>query len=92
MSQLSEGENMITVVATDSAGLITTAALTVYCEPLRGDLNHDGTLTPADAAIALHPAATGGWDPAADVDGDRRITSLDALMILKAAADGIDIS
>ncbi|MEA1869453.1 MAG: hypothetical protein U9N09_04800 [Euryarchaeota archaeon] len=35
----------------------------------------DGTLTPADAAIALKLAATGGWDAAADIDGDRRITS-----------------
>ena len=58
---------------------------------VRGDLNHDGTLTPADAAIALELAATGGWDPAADVDGDRRITSLDALMILQAAAGAITL-
>jgi hypothetical protein len=56
---------------------------------LRGDVNHDGILTPADATIALELAASGGWDPAADVDGDRRITSLDALMILQAAADNI---
>ena len=75
MSQLSEGENRITVVATDGAGLTTTAALTVYCEPLRGDLNSDSILTPADATIALELAASGGWDAAADVDGDRRITS-----------------
>ena len=47
--------------------------------------------TPSDATIALHLAATGGWDAAADVDGDSRITSLDALMILKAAADVIDL-
>ena len=45
-----------------------------------------GCLTPADAAIALQLAASGGWDSAADVDGDNRITSLDALMILQAAA------
>jgi parallel beta-helix repeat protein len=37
--------------------------------PRKGDLNRDGILTPADAAIALQLAATGGWDPAADVDG-----------------------
>ncbi len=58
---------------------------------LRGDVNHDGTLTPADAAIALQIAATCSWDPAADVDGDRHITSLDALMILQAAADEITL-
>ncbi|MHC1574604.1 MAG: hypothetical protein ACXQTY_02195 [Candidatus Methanogasteraceae archaeon] len=46
-------------------------------------------IAPADAAIALRLAATGGWDPAADVDGDSRITSLDALMILRAAAGAI---
>nr|QNO46355.1 hypothetical protein KJPMONCH_00004 [Methanosarcinales archaeon ANME-2c ERB4] len=40
------------------------------------DLNSNGILTPADAAIALRLAATGGWDPAADVNRDSRITSL----------------
>jgi len=61
-----------------------------------GDLNSDGTLTPADAAIALQ-IATGSrpCDPAtltaADVSGDNRVTSLDALMILQAAADNIDL-
>jgi hypothetical protein len=89
MSHSRKGENMITVVATDGAGLTTTAALTVYCEPLRGDLNSDGDLTLADAAIALHLAAIGGWDANADVNCDSRITSLDALMILQAAAGAI---
>ncbi|PXF57821.1 MAG: hypothetical protein C4B59_14495 [Candidatus Methanogaster sp.] len=91
MSRLSEGENMVTVVATDSTGLITTAALTVYCEPLRGDLNSDGILTSADAAIALKLAATGGWDANADVNHDSRITSLDALMIMQAAGSAITL-
>ena len=58
---------------------------------MRGDLNGDNQITPADAAIALQLAATGGWDPAADVSGDNRITSLDALMILQAAADAITL-
>jgi len=44
-----------------------------------------------NATIALELAATGGWDPAADVDGDSRITSLDALMILQAAAGAITL-
>ena len=54
-----------------------------------GDLNHDGT--PADAAIALQIAASGGWDPVADVNNDSRITSLDALMILQAAGEVIEL-
>ena len=58
---------------------------------LRGDVNHDCVITSADAAIALQIAATGGWDPAADVDGDNQITSLDALMIQQAAAGAITL-
>ncbi|MHC1574294.1 MAG: dockerin type I domain-containing protein, partial [Candidatus Methanogasteraceae archaeon] len=58
---------------------------------LRGDVNHDGVITPADATIALELSASGGWDPAADVNGDNRITSLDALMILQAAAGEITL-
>ena len=55
----------------------------------KGDLNGDGTLTPADAAITLRIAAIGGWDADADVSRDGRVTSLDALMILQAAAGAI---
>jgi parallel beta-helix repeat protein len=57
----------------------------------KGDLNSDGILTPADAAIALWIAATGAHDDAADVSGDGSVTSLDALMILQAAADAVDL-
>jgi len=57
----------------------------------KGDLNNDGILTPADAAIALAIAATGAHDPAADVSGDDRVTSLDALMILQAATSAIEL-
>ena len=53
----------------------------------KGDLNDDHSLTPTDAAIALRIAATGADDPAADVSGDNYVTSLDALMILQAAAE-----
>ncbi len=56
-----------------------------------GDLNGDGILTPADAVIALGIAAGGGWDPAADVNDDHTVTSLDALMILQAAAEAISL-
>ncbi len=59
--------------------------------PQKGDLNSDGDLTPADAAIALRLAATGAHDPAADVSGDDRVTALDALMILQAASGQIEL-
>ena len=47
--------------------------------------------TSADAAIAIRNAASGGWDADADVIGDGCVTSLDALMILQAADDAIDL-
>nr|QNO45963.1 hypothetical protein EBOGGPCF_00008 [Methanosarcinales archaeon ANME-2c ERB4]QNO46085.1 hypothetical protein FAKCHJAF_00022 [Methanosarcinales archaeon ANME-2c ERB4]QNO48840.1 hypothetical protein LEJCPHKL_00009 [Methanosarcinales archaeon ANME-2c ERB4] len=59
--------------------------------PQKGDLNHDNEITPADAAIALRLAATGAHDDTTDVSGDGRVTSLDALMILKAAAGAISL-
>jgi len=59
--------------------------------PQKGDLNSDHLLTPADAAIALRLAATGAHDDAADVSGDGCVTSLDALMILQAAAGSIEL-
>jgi len=64
------------------------------CPPeasVKGDLNGDGNLTPADAAIALRLAATGAHDDAADVSGDGQVTSLDALMILQAAAEMVEL-
>ena len=54
----------------------------------RGDLNHDGTITPADAVIALQIAVRGGWLEAADMDRDGSVTSLDALMILQSGISG----
>jgi hypothetical protein len=58
----------------------------------KGDLNHDGALTTADAAIALQIAAgSREYDAAADVNDDGMVTSLDALMIMQAAAGGIEI-
>jgi len=59
--------------------------------PQKGDLNGDHLLTPADAAIALRLAATSTHDDAADVSRDGRVTSLDALMILQAAAGGVTL-
>ena len=59
------------------------------CQRQKATSGRDNQITPADTAIALHLAATGGGDPAADVNHDRRTTSLDALMILQAAAGAI---
>jgi len=65
--------------------------------PLKGNLNHDGIITPADAAIALRLAAGGSAScdaatlDAADVIRDGCVTSLDALMILQAAAGAITL-
>ncbi len=63
------------------------------CSPssVKGDLNGDGYLTPADAAIALQLAVNGAHDDAADVSGDGQTTSLDALMILQAAAEIVEL-
>jgi len=41
--------------------------------------------------IALGLAATGAHNPAADVSGDDHVTSLDALMILQAAAGRLEL-
>lgn len=56
-----------------------------------GDLNGDGSVTPADAAIALQIAASGAHNDAADVSSDGYVTSLDVLMILQAAAGRIEL-
>ena len=74
-----------------------TGYLNVGHAQTRGDLNRDGNVTPADAAIALTIAASGSasYDATtlatADVSGDDRVTSLDALMIMQAAAGTISL-
>ncbi len=51
---------------------------------LRGDASHDGELTTADSALALQMAVGSiETDLVADMSGDGRVTSLDALMILQ---------
>lgn len=50
--------------------------------PIRGDVNGDGYLTSADAAIVLQMAVRGDCSEVADVSRDHRVASLDALMIL----------
>jgi hypothetical protein len=57
--------------------------------PLKGDANHDGKLSAADAVLILQIAACGtNIDPAADVNSDGAITSLDALMVSQAVMKG----
>ena len=57
----------------------------------KGDLNHDGVVTQADAAIALQMAARGEYSEDADVSGDSMVTSLDALLILQTTVAGCRI-
>ena len=59
--------------------------LTVPMIQIAGDVNGDGRLTAADAAIVLQMAVRGECSDTADVSGDGIVTSLDALMILQAA-------
>ena len=63
------------------------ADISSWASSQKDDLNDDEHLTLADAAIA----ATGAHDPAVDVSRDNCVTSLDALMILQAAADRIEL-
>lgn len=56
-----------------------------------GDVDGDGNITSADAAIALRMAVRGEYSRAADVSDDDSVTSLDALMILQAAIDHVAI-
>jgi parallel beta-helix repeat protein len=62
-----------------------------WCNPhLKGDLNHDSTLTSADALIALEIAVSGGYLLESDIDESGYVNALDALMILQAAGgDGV---
>ena len=54
-----------------------------------GDVNGDGRITPADAAIVLQMAVRGEYSKMADVSGDNSITSLDALMILQGVDENV---
>jgi parallel beta-helix repeat protein len=94
-SYASEGDYTINLTVTDDDGATNSTSKMITITP-RGDLNHDGYITPADAAIALQIAV--GSRPcdaamlaAADMNNDGMVTSLDALMILQAAAGGIEI-
>ena len=75
--------------STDQSGNSNQSAEYNFTTSIKGDLNHDGTLTSADAVIVLGMAARGEYNPIADVNDDKRVTSLDALMIMQAAAGNI---
>nr|QNO46908.1 hypothetical protein GBMLOPDG_00004 [Methanosarcinales archaeon ANME-2c ERB4] len=60
-------------------------------ETPRGDLNHDGGITPADAVIALRIAVSGEFVEEADIDKNGCVNALDACMILQAAARNLEI-
>jgi len=72
-----------------------TGGVNTYSElvdvPMKGDANHDGKLSAADAVLILQMVVCGiNIDPAADVNSDGAITSLDALMVSQAAMKGVN--
>ena len=71
----------VTTDEVDDGGLF---KFNITLGPRPGDVNDDGHLTIADAAIVLKMAVSGEYSEVADVSGDRAVTSLDALMILQA--------
>ena len=71
-------------VTTDEVGDGGLFEFNITLGPIPGDVNGDGHLTTADAAIVLKMAVSGEYSEVADVSGDRAVTSLDALMILQA--------
>ena len=97
-SYTSAGDYNVILTVTDDDGAMNAMSKPITINPLRGDLNGDDALTPADAAIALQIAVGGSAScdvamlAAADVSGDGVVTSLDALMILQAAAERVDLS
>lgn len=89
---LANGVHNVSVYAEDNKGNSNSLDWSFTVSGIKGDLNDDGELTTADAAIALQ-MAVGARTPttAADVSGDSRVTSLDALMILQAVAGSITL-
>jgi len=87
---LPNGNYAIGFIVEDISGNIDEQYIEVVVESaVDGDLNNDGDVTTADAAIALQLAVSGGWDQDADVSDDGQVTSLDALMILQIAAESV---
>ncbi|CAD6492202.1 MAG: S-layer protein [Candidatus Argoarchaeum ethanivorans] len=86
---LSNGSHTITAKVTDGRGVTATDSVVIsFYNKLRGDVNSDTQITSADAAIVLEIAVGSslcnpGTLAVADVSGDGKVTSLDALMILQ---------
>ena len=72
---------------TYNCGTSTNLCLSVEGDRIRGDLDGDRVITSTDAAIALEIAlGSRSFDDVADVNRDGKVSSIDALMILQAAA------
>ena len=81
--------NVTLIVVNGTGGMNTHSELVDV--PIKGDANHDGKLSTADAVLILQMAACGiNSDLAADVNSDRAITSLDARMVSQAVMKGVD--
>ncbi|MEA1864339.1 MAG: cohesin domain-containing protein, partial [Euryarchaeota archaeon] len=80
-----DGSNEMVLTTSDSV-CVASGAVPFPVIPTIGDLNHDGDITTVDARIALEIAAgSRPYDPAADIDRNRVVNSLDARMILTMA-------
>ena len=86
-SYATEGYYVVSLTVTDDKGAAGQVIRRISVTAPRGDLNHDGLVTSADAAIVLEMAARGEWSEEADVDGDDVVTSLDALMVIGGAVE-----
>ncbi len=82
-SYATEGYHVVSLTVTDYKGAAGQVSQMVSVTTPRGDLNHDGVITSADAVIVLEMAARGEWSAEVDVDGDDVVTSLDALMVIR---------
>ena len=70
--------------------------ITVVELRIKGDLDGNNEITPADAVIALQITVgsrlyDGAMLTAADMNNDGMVTSIDALMILQAAVGAIEV-